>query len=74
MTKLLTEKAKKKALIDYLPDLVKLMKTADTLNWSIDEGTFEKPGIGGKWATHLPDGNISINIEMYHKKNDERLK
>ncbi len=62
-----------KAIIKYMPDLIKLMKTADTLSWSMDKGVVD--GLPEKgWKTNVHDGNMTITIQMYHKKRDMRPK
>ena len=60
-----------KSIIKYMPDLVKLMMTADDLNWSIDKGVVDGPPEKG-WKTNVYDGNMTITIQMYHKKHDMR--
>ena len=71
MPEIQTDKAK--SIIKYMPELVKLMKTADTLSWSIDRVVVDGPPEKG-WRTHVPDGNMTVTIQMYHKEHDMRPK
>ena len=45
----------RKVLIEHMPDLIKLMKTADTLSWSMDKGIVDGPPEKG-WKTNIHDG------------------
>ena len=59
--------------IKQMPEIVKLMKTADTLEFSLENGIVDGPSEDG-WKTNIHDGNRTITIHMYHRKHDMRLK